>query len=305
LEAGSSGQATLSSGATQLLEMDSTNNSLSGGTANVSDLTYELPLTEQTDGTYLGTGSFTTDTLSTTYNSGSGPVTTCQEIYALADVEATAPGTQPAASGTIVVQLDSSTPYVSTSGDGFANYVCNQTEATGSAGALGSHSGVGPMHMGFAGSASVYTVSVFTIFYTEGTPGGGVPAHLYSELTLPSNAASEFTIITGDEVKGTLISKVTAASPLTGCEADYISSATGAAFAQGYSQAWITLSPTWVLVSTDGSGHRKWKTSPNISLTSPTASASYGVKPDLGGSWSENLAAAYAETIYFTTYKPS
>ncbi len=88
LTVGSAGVAEILNGSTALLEMDATNNYLSGATSSLSDTSVTLgTLTLQSDGTYLASGSFTTDTLSTTYNTNVDTVTTCQEIFTVGDME--------------------------------------------------------------------------------------------------------------------------------------------------------------------------------------------------------------------------
>ena len=88
LSAFGTGVATVLSGSTTLLEMDSSNNLPAGNTSYISAVTVTIPLVAQSNGTYLANGTVTTDTLSTTYNSGTGGVTSCQEIFTLSDLEA-------------------------------------------------------------------------------------------------------------------------------------------------------------------------------------------------------------------------
>ena len=86
--AAGAGVAEILSGSTQLLEMDSTNNFLAGAASNLTDVTFSVPLVEQSNGTYLASGTFTTNTLSTTFDTSTMTITSSQETFTLYDIEA-------------------------------------------------------------------------------------------------------------------------------------------------------------------------------------------------------------------------
>ncbi|HVT13740.1 MAG TPA: hypothetical protein VHE55_15855 [Fimbriimonadaceae bacterium] len=88
LTADGNGVAKILDGSTELLEMDSSNNLIAGATQLISDITCTVSLSLQSDGTYLGTGSFTTNTLSTTYNSSNSTVTSVRESFTVSDMVA-------------------------------------------------------------------------------------------------------------------------------------------------------------------------------------------------------------------------
>jgi hypothetical protein len=88
LIADGTGVSTILNGATQLLEMDSTNNFLSGAATNLTDVSYSFPLVLQSNGTYKASGTFVSDSLSTTFNSSNSTVTSSQETFTLYGMEA-------------------------------------------------------------------------------------------------------------------------------------------------------------------------------------------------------------------------
>jgi len=88
LAAQGAGMAELLNGSTPLIEMDSTNNYLTGITANLdSDVSVTLPLVANGDGTYHATGSITSDSLKSNFDTTGSTVTSTQEIYNLADLQ--------------------------------------------------------------------------------------------------------------------------------------------------------------------------------------------------------------------------
>jgi len=83
------GTAEIESGSSPIYEMDSTNNFLSGAVASISTLDVISPLTLQPDGSYQSSGSLTSDTLVTDYNSAGGGVTSSQEYFTVISVTGT------------------------------------------------------------------------------------------------------------------------------------------------------------------------------------------------------------------------
>jgi hypothetical protein len=86
LSAAGSGVGELLNGSTVLYEMDSTNNLLAGDAAILSDANVETAITLQSDGTYQALGTVTSDTLSTTYDTSTGTITSCQEFLSVANI---------------------------------------------------------------------------------------------------------------------------------------------------------------------------------------------------------------------------
>ncbi len=78
------GVATVTQGSSQINEMDSTNDWFAGYTTSLYQESVTIPVVLQSNGTYLASGSFTTDTLSATWNSGSGGGTSCEESFTVA-----------------------------------------------------------------------------------------------------------------------------------------------------------------------------------------------------------------------------
>jgi hypothetical protein len=83
LSAFGTGEAKITSGSTTLAEMDSTNDWTAGFSSSIAQAQFTSDFELQSDGTYLATGSFTTDSLSSTWNSGSGGTTFTQESFAV------------------------------------------------------------------------------------------------------------------------------------------------------------------------------------------------------------------------------
>lgn len=86
LAAFGTGVATISQGTTQLAEMDDTNDYVTGGITFIAELSYNLPMVLQSNGTYLASGTLTTDTLSSTWNTGSGGNTSTQENFTFGSI---------------------------------------------------------------------------------------------------------------------------------------------------------------------------------------------------------------------------
>jgi hypothetical protein len=81
------GTASLVGGGTTYLEMDSTNNFLSGGTSCITTpISYTLPLALQTNGTYLASGQVTSDQLATAFDTQGSTITSCQEFFSLSSM---------------------------------------------------------------------------------------------------------------------------------------------------------------------------------------------------------------------------
>jgi hypothetical protein len=87
LVAAGTGVARILRGKTPILQMDASNNDLSGGATNLTDVTLTLPLVKTLTGTYIAQGVIHSDILSTTYNSGSGNPTAVREIFSLWDMK--------------------------------------------------------------------------------------------------------------------------------------------------------------------------------------------------------------------------
>ena len=78
-----SGVARITSGGTDVVSVDSTDNFLSGIAQYLPDVVVTVPLVEQSDGSYQASGSLPSDTLSVAYDAQGGTQTDCVESFSL------------------------------------------------------------------------------------------------------------------------------------------------------------------------------------------------------------------------------
>lgn len=83
LSAFGTGVASITQGTTQLYEMDSSNDVFAGYGTMLYQWSVSLPVVLQANGTYIASGSFSTDKLATTWNSGTGGTTSATEAIGL------------------------------------------------------------------------------------------------------------------------------------------------------------------------------------------------------------------------------
>ena len=81
LSAFGTGVASISQGTNQINEMDASNNPFAGFTTYMYQKSVTLPIVQDVHGNYFATGSFTTDTLASTWNAGAGGATSAEESF--------------------------------------------------------------------------------------------------------------------------------------------------------------------------------------------------------------------------------
>ncbi|HLK16493.1 MAG TPA: hypothetical protein VKT78_16925 [Fimbriimonadaceae bacterium] len=304
VSASGTGVATVTQGSTQLAEMDSTNNGTAGNSLYAADSWVNLSLVAQLDGTYKATGSLTSDTLSVTYNSGSGGTTSCTETFTLTDLEPSSTSGSGSSlspgSGGLSWSIGNIQTY-ETASSSYPPISAGVTSALESVGQTAvNHTGYSSTYPAPASAGSFYMTGDFTFWWQGSSPPTDVYCYIstfgIAEAICTCNGGSpQFTTEVVDAGSSTIVPVGAYISNGVRAEVVYNGSTCiyNVALDAGYKKAKLDIKPTWTQMGTN-----LWKSSV-WTFVSPKSVESLQSRP--GGTIVFVGAGAYSVNYVFAT----